>query len=118
MQGRHGVDLQALEQAVAQEAGGLVERGGRGKQATATKEDEFVEHMFVANSHDYILCFSSKGRVYWLKVYEIPEGSRTAKGKAVVNLVNVGMDEKITTILPVKEFSENTYLFMATRNGA
>jgi DNA gyrase subunit A len=92
-------------------------RGGKGKTGMKTKEEDFVEQLFIASTKDYLLCFTDAGRMYWLKVYEIPEGSRTTKGKAVVNLVNVGMEEKITTILPVKEFTENTYLFMATRNG-
>jgi DNA gyrase subunit A len=82
-----------------------------------TKEEDFVEQLFIASTKDYLLCFTDAGRMYWLKVYEIPEGSRTTKGKAVVNLVNVAAGEKITTILPVKEFSENTYLFMATQGG-
>lgn len=92
-------------------------RGGKGKTGMKTKDEDFVEQLFIASTKDYLLCFTDAGRMYWLKVYEIPEGSRTTKGKAVVNLVNVGMDEKITTILPVKEFSEDTFLFMATRNG-
>jgi DNA gyrase subunit A len=92
-------------------------RGGKGKTGMKTREEDFVEQLFIASTKDYLLCFTDAGRMYWLKVYEIPEGSRTTKGKAVVNLVNVGMEEKITTILPVKEFTENTYLFMATRNG-
>ena len=92
-------------------------RGGKGKTGMKTKEEDFVEQLFIASTKDYLLCFTDAGRMYWLKVYEIPEGSRTTKGKAVVNLVNVTDGEKITTILPVKEFSENTYLFMATQNG-
>lgn len=92
-------------------------RGGKGKTGMKTKDEDFVEQLFIASTKDYLLCFTDAGRMYWLKVYEIPEGSPTTKGKAVVNLVNVGMDEKITTILPVKEFSEETFLFMATRNG-
>ncbi len=92
-------------------------RGGKGKTGMKTKEEDFVEQLFIASTKDYLLCFTDAGRMYWLKVYEIPEGSRTTKGKAVVNLVNVSAGEKITTILPVKEFSENTYLFMATQNG-
>ena len=92
-------------------------RGGKGKTGMKTKEEDFVEQLFIASTKDYLLCFTDAGRMYWLKVYEIPEGSRTTKGKAVVNLVNVGMEEKITTILPVKEFTENTYLFMATKQG-
>ena len=92
-------------------------RGGKGKTGMKTREEDFVEQLFIASTKDYLLCFTDAGRMYWLKVYEIPEGNRTTKGKAVVNLVNVGMEEKITTILPVKEFNEDIYLFMATRNG-
>ena len=92
-------------------------RGGKGKTGMKTREEDFVEQLFIASTKDYLLCFTDAGRMYWLKVYEIPEGSRTTKGKAVVNLVNVSAGEKITTILPVKEFSENTYLFMATKQG-
>src|SRR5215213_5995795 len=92
-------------------------RGGRGRQATTTKEDDFVEKLFIANTHDYILCFSNHGRVYWLKVYEVPQGSRTSRGKPIVNLVPLMEDEKITAVLPVKEFGEDHYVFMATANG-
>ncbi|MCB5187236.1 DNA gyrase subunit A [Methylobacillus caricis] len=92
-------------------------RGGRGKQATATKEDDFIDKMFVANTHDYILCFSSRGRVYWLKVYEVPQGSRISRGKPIVNLFPLEDGEKINAILPVKEFDENHFVFMATAKG-
>jgi DNA gyrase subunit A len=92
-------------------------RGGRGKQATATKEDDFVDRMFIANTHDYILCFSNRGRVYWLKVYNVPQGQRNARGKPIVNLVPLIDHEKVTAILPVKEFSEGRYVFMATAMG-
>ncbi len=92
-------------------------RGGRGKQATATKEDDFIDKMFVANTHDYILCFSSRGRVYWLKVYEVPQGSRISRGKPIVNLFPLEEGEKINAILPVKEFDENHFIFMATSRG-
>ncbi|HWU34351.1 MAG TPA: DNA gyrase subunit A [Methylovorus sp.] len=92
-------------------------RGGRGKQATATKEDDFIDKMFVANTHDYILCFSSRGRVYWLKVYEVPQGSRISRGKPIVNLFPLEEGEKINAILPVKEFDENHFIFMATAQG-
>lgn len=92
-------------------------RGGRGKQAAATKEDDFIDKMFVANTHDYILCFSSRGRVYWLKVYEVPQGSRISRGKPIVNLFPLEEGEKINAILPVKEFDENHYIFMATAQG-
>ena len=92
-------------------------RGGRGKQATATKEDDFVDRMFIANTHDFILCFSNRGRVYWLKVYNVPQGSRNSRGKPIVNLVPLVDNEKITAILPVKEFTENQFVFMATAYG-
>ena len=92
-------------------------RGGRGKQATATKEDDFIEKLFIANTHDHILCFSNRGRVYWLKVYQVPQGSRASRGKPVVNLVPLMEHEKITTVLPVKEFDDQHYVFMATATG-
>ncbi len=92
-------------------------RGGRGKQAAPTKEDDFIDKMFVANTHDYILCFSSRGRVYWLKVYEVPQGSRIGRGKPIVNLFPLEEGEKINAILAVKEFDENHYIFMATALG-
>lgn len=92
-------------------------RGGRGKQATATKEDDFIDKMFVANTHDYILCFSSRGRVYWLKVYEVPQGSRISRGKPIVNLFPLEEGEKVNAILPVKAFDENHFIFMATAKG-
>ena len=92
-------------------------RGGRGKQATATKEDDFIDRMFIANTHDYILCFSNRGRVYWLKVYNVPQGSRASRGKPIVNLVPLVDNEKITAILPVKEFTEDQFVFMATAIG-
>ena len=92
-------------------------RGGRGKQATATKEDDFIDHLFIANTHDFILCFSDRGRVYWLKVYNVPQGSRSARGKPIVNLVPLSDNEKITAILPVKEFTETQFVFMATAMG-
>ncbi len=92
-------------------------RGGRGKQAASTKEDDFVEKLFIANTHNYILCFSSRGRVYWIKVYDVPQGSRTARGKPIVNLLPLEEGEKINAILPVKEFSEDEFVFFATSNG-
>ena len=92
-------------------------RGGRGKQAAPTKEDDFIDKMFVANTHDYILCFSSRGRVYWLKVYEVPQGSRIGRGKSIVNLFPLEEGEKINAILSVKEFDENHFIFMATALG-
>ena len=105
------VKSQPLEEYRAQK------RGGRGKQAAPTKEDDFIDKMFVANTHDYILCFSSRGRVYWLKVYEVPQGSRTGRGKPMVNLFPLEDGEKINAILSVKEFDENHFIFMATSRG-
>lgn len=92
-------------------------RGGRGKQAAATREDDFVERMFVTHSHNYVLCFSSRGVVYWLKVYELPQGNRTSRGKPINNLLPLQDGEKINAILPVTEFSEDHYVFMATSQG-
>jgi len=92
-------------------------RGGKGKSATKTKDSDFVERMFVANSHDTILCFSDKGKVYWLKVYELPQAGRNAKGKPIVNLLPLDSDEHITAILAVKEFTEGSHVFMATSDG-
>jgi len=92
-------------------------RGGRGKQAAGTKEEDFIEKLFIANTHDYILCFTSRGRMFWLKVYEVPQGGRTARGKPIVNLLKLEDAEKVTAILPVKEFDEQHYVFMATALG-
>jgi DNA gyrase subunit A len=92
-------------------------RGGRGRSATAMKEDDFIERLFVAHSHDYLLCFSNRGRLYWLKVYEVPAGSRASRGKPIVNMFPLEEGEKITAVVPVKEFDENHYVFMATSQG-
>ena len=92
-------------------------RGGRGKQATATKEDDFIDNLFIANTHDYVLCFSSRGQLYWIKVYNVPQGGRASRGKPIVNLLPLTEGEKITAILPVKDFDENKFVFMATANG-
>ena len=92
-------------------------RGGKGKSATKTKDQDFVERMFVANTHDTILCFSDKGKVYWLKVYELPQAGRNARGKPIVNLLPLDSDEHITAILPVKEYTEGHHVFMATSDG-
>ncbi|MFN4327179.1 MAG: DNA gyrase subunit A [Azonexus sp.] len=92
-------------------------RGGRGKQAAAIKDEDFIDHLFVANTHDYILCFSNRGRCYWLKVYEAPQGSRASRGKPIVNLFPLEEGEKINAVLPVKEFADDKFIFMATRDG-
>ncbi|MBU1224232.1 MAG: DNA gyrase subunit A [Gammaproteobacteria bacterium] len=92
-------------------------RGGRGKQAAGTKDEDFIEKMFIANTHDYILCFSNRGRLYWLKVYNVPQGGRTARGKPIVNLLPLEDGEKINALLPVKTFDDDHYVFMATSNG-
>ena len=92
-------------------------RGGRGKSATAMKEEDFIDKMFVANTHDTILCFSSRGRVYWLKVYELPQAGRGARGKPIVNLLPLESDERINAVLPVREYEEGKYVFMATASG-
>ncbi|MCY4328475.1 MAG: DNA gyrase subunit A [Endozoicomonadaceae bacterium] len=92
-------------------------RGGKGKSATALKEEDFVEHMLVANTHTQILLFSSKGKMYWMKVYQIPEASRISRGRPVINLLPLDEGEKITTMLPVEAFTEGHYIFMVTRFG-
>ena len=92
-------------------------RGGRGKQATAMKEDDFIDTLFIANTHDYMLCFSNKGHVYWVKVYEIPQGSRASRGKPIVNLLQMQPNEKISAVLPVKNFAEDKYVFFSTSDG-
>ncbi len=92
-------------------------RGGRGKQAITTREDDFIDNLFIANTHDFILCFSSLGRVYWIKVYNVPQGSRTSRGRPVNNLVPLEQDEKINAVLPVKSFDDTRYVFMATAGG-
>ena len=92
-------------------------RGGRGKSATATKELDYVDKLIVANTHDTILCFSSRGKVYWMKVYQLPVASRAARGKPFVNLLPLEQGEKINAILPIREFTENKFIFMATSAG-
>ncbi|MFP5467508.1 MAG: DNA gyrase subunit A [Gammaproteobacteria bacterium] len=96
-------------------------RGGRGKQATATKEDDWIDQLFIANTHDYILCFSNRGRLYWLKVWEVPAGSRGSRGRPIVNMFPLQEGEKINVVLPLtgefRSFPEDHYVFMATRMG-
>lgn len=92
-------------------------RGGRGKAATRVKDEDFVEQMFVASTHDTLLCFSTRGKVYWQKVYQLPIGSRTARGRPMVNLLPLEENERITAILPVREYPEDQYIFFATASG-
>ena len=92
-------------------------RGGRGKSATAMKDEDFIEKILVANSHDTILCFTDKGKVYWLRVFEIPQGSRTSRGRPMVNILPLDDDERISTFLPVREYTEGHFVFLATANG-
>ncbi len=92
-------------------------RGGRGKAATAVKDEDFVEHLLIANSHDTLLCFSDCGKVYWMRVFQIPPGSRGAKGRPLVNMLPLEKNERITAILPIKDFSTDSFVFMATSNG-
>jgi DNA gyrase subunit A len=102
---------QALEDYQAQR------RGGRGKSATAVKDEDFVEHLLIANTHDTLLCFTNKGKVYWLKVYQIPVASRQSRGRPMVNLLPLDDGERITSFLPVKEYDANKFIFMATQKG-
>ncbi|MGD8566854.1 MAG: DNA gyrase subunit A [Gammaproteobacteria bacterium] len=92
-------------------------RGGRGKSATSMKDTDFVDKLFIANTHDTILCFSSFGKVYWKKVFELPQAGRAARGKPIVNLLPLEAEERITAVLPVKEYKEGEYIFFATANG-
>ncbi|MBW9257567.1 MAG: DNA gyrase subunit A [Candidatus Thiodiazotropha sp. (ex. Lucinisca nassula)] len=92
-------------------------RGGKGKVATATKDEDFVDKLFVASTHDTILCFSNLGKVYWLKVYELPQAGRNARGKPIVNLLPLESEEQINAILPVRDYQEDRYVFMATSSG-
>ncbi|PMS19396.1 DNA gyrase subunit A [Trinickia dabaoshanensis] len=92
-------------------------RGGRGKQATQMKEDDWIDTLFIANTHDHMLCFSNRGRVYWVKVYEVPQGSRNSRGRPIVNMFPLQEGEKINVVLPVKEFSADKFVFMGTALG-
>ena len=92
-------------------------RGGKGKSATKMKDEDFIERLLVANTHDHILCFSTSGRLYWLKVYQLPLASRNARGRPIVNILPLVEDERITAILPIKEFTDDKFVIMATANG-
>jgi DNA gyrase subunit A len=92
-------------------------RGGKGKSATKMKNEDFIEKLLVANTHDHILCFSTRGRLYWLKVYQLPLASRNARGRPIVNILPLEENERITAILPIQEFEEGKYVLMATANG-
>ncbi|MDX1518719.1 MAG: DNA gyrase subunit A, partial [Gammaproteobacteria bacterium] len=92
-------------------------RGGRGKTATNVKEEDFVDKLFIASTHDTMLCFSSFGKIYWLKVYQLPQASRTARGKPIINLLPLDEGERISAIVPIREFSDDKFLFMATADG-
>lgn len=92
-------------------------RGGRGKQAASTKEDDFIDTLFVANTHDYLLCFSSFGRCYWIKVYNTPQGRGSSRGKPIINLLALQPEEKINAVLPISTFEENRHIFMCTAHG-
>jgi DNA gyrase subunit A len=92
-------------------------RGGRGKQAAVTRDDDWIDQLFIANTHDTILCFSDRGRLYWLKVWETPQGSRVSRGKPIVNMFPLAEGEKITVVLPVRAFDGEHFVFMATANG-
>ncbi len=92
-------------------------RGGRGRQAASTKDEDWIEQLFIANTHDYLLCFSNRGRVYWLKVWEVPQGTRASRGRPIVNLFPLAEGEKITVVLPVKTFEDARFVFMSTALG-
>ncbi len=92
-------------------------RGGRGKSAASVREEDFIDKLFIASTHDTILCFSSRGKVYWLKVYELPQASRISRGKPIVNLLPLEADERINAILPIRDFTDDQYIFMATAMG-
>lgn len=95
----------------------MQKRGGRGVIGTETKETDFVEEIFIANTHDYLLCFTNKGKIHWIKVYQIPESRRYAKGTAIVNMIELGKEEKITACMPIREFKKDNYLFFVTKKG-
>jgi DNA gyrase subunit A len=92
-------------------------RGGRGRSATKMKDEDFIDNLFVANTHDTMLCFSSRGKLYWLKVYQVPQASRGSRGKPIVNLLPLEPDERINAVLPIKSYEDNAYVFMVTSGG-
>ena len=92
-------------------------RGGRGKSATKMKEEDFIDTLFVANTHDTLLCFTSRGRIHWMKVYELPQASHASRGKPIVNLLPLDKDERVNAVLPVRDYPEDKFVFFATRNG-
>ena len=92
-------------------------RGGQGKAAASVKEEDLIQNLYVLSSHDQILCFTTKGKVFWLKVYEIPVASRTSKGRPLVNMLKLDDDERVSDILPVNDFSDDQYIYMATKKG-
>src|SRR5690606_39750150 len=92
-------------------------RGGRGKAATAMKEEDFIDQLFVANTHDTLLCFSSTGKLYWIKVYQLPQASRGSRGRPIVNLLPLQDGERINAVLPIHEFEVDGYVFMVTAAG-
>jgi len=92
-------------------------RGGRGRSATKVKDEDFIDNLFVANTHDTILCFSSRGKMYWLKVYQVPQASRGSRGKPIVNLLPLEAGERINAVLPIKDYAEDSFVFMATSGG-
>ena len=92
-------------------------RGGRGRSATKVKDEDFVDKLFIANTHDTILCFSSRGKMYWLKVFQVPQASRGSRGKPIINLLPLEDNERINAVLPIREYEEGHYVFMATSAG-
>src|SRR5690606_3103490 len=92
-------------------------RGGRGRSATAMKEEEFVERLWVANTHDTLLSFTSTGRVFWLRVYQLPDAGPNARGRPIINFVALEAGEKIQAVLPIREYADDKFVFFATRNG-
>jgi len=92
-------------------------RGGTGKSATKVKDEDFIDKIFVANTHDTLLCFTSNGKIHWLKVYELPQASHTSRGKPIVNLLPLEKDERVSAVLPVREYPDDLFVFFATRNG-